>query len=150
MGPDRAKKIRTSDRLAARLDALGGHGRRGAGVVRNILTVRNPEAAPSEGQFATRLERLLRKARIPMPVRQYEVHGDDGAFVARLDFAWPKLQVAIEPDGLRWHTGRKAFERGIERANDLALTHWTVLHVTWDDLTKRRSVILRRLRDAGL
>ncbi len=119
-------------------------------MVRSILAVRDPGAAPSEGQFETRLERLLRRARIRMPIRQYEVRRQDGAFVARLDFAWPELAVAIEPDGLRWHEGRKAFERGIERANDLALTRWTVLHVTWDDLRKRKEVVLARLRDAGL
>jgi len=50
---------------------------------------------------------------------------------------------------MRWHTGRKAFERGIERANDLALTRWTVLHVTWNDL-RRPEVVRERLRDAGL
>ena len=137
------------DRLAVRLDALGGHGRRGAGVVRSILAVRDPEAAASESQFETRLERLLRRARMPMPTRQYEVRKQDGAFVARLDFAWPERRVAVEPDGLRWHSGRAAFERGIDRANDLALSRWTVLHVTWNDL-RRPEVVLERLRDAGL
>ena len=137
------------ERLTARLDALGGHGRRGTGVVRRILALRDAEAAPTEGVFETRFERLLRRAGIPMPVRQYEVRNEGGAFVARLDFAWPDLQVAVEPDGLRWHTGREAFERGIDRANDLALTRWTVLHVTWNDL-RRPEAVLGRLREAGL
>src|SRR5256885_8715629 len=46
---------------------------------------RDPDAAPTEGMFETLIERLLRRAGIEMPVRQYEVWDGD-EFIARIDF----------------------------------------------------------------
>jgi hypothetical protein len=76
------------DRMKERLETIGGNGRRGAGVLRELLALRDPDAAPTEGMFETLIERLLRKAGIEMPVRQYEVWDGD-EFIARIDFARP-------------------------------------------------------------
>jgi hypothetical protein len=50
--------------------------------------------------FETLIERLLRKAGIEMPVRQYEVWDGD-EFIARIDFAWLTVtpHVGLEPRG---------------------------------------------------
>ena len=135
------------DRLIDRLDAVGGRGRRGAGVAREILAVRDPGSAPTESMFETLLDRLLRGAGLPIPVRQHEVKQGD-IVLARLDFAWPELRVGLEAEGLRWHAGRQAFQRGVDRANDLALTRWTVIRVTWDDLVRRPDRVVVKLRQA--
>jgi hypothetical protein len=74
-------------RMKERLEVLGGHGRRGAGMLGDLLALRDPDAAPTEGMLETLIERLLRKAGIEMPVRQYEVLVN-GRLV-RLDFARP-------------------------------------------------------------
>jgi hypothetical protein len=78
---------RLFDRMKERLETLGGHGGRGAGVLREILALRDADAAPTEGMFETLMERLLRKAGIEMPVRQYEVRIN--CRLIRLDFARP-------------------------------------------------------------
>jgi hypothetical protein len=70
----------------APLKAPDESGRRGSGVLREILAVRHPDAAPTESMFETLVERILRKAGIELPVRQYEVWVD-GVLVARIDFA---------------------------------------------------------------
>ena len=92
------------DRMKERLEILGGHGRRGAGVLRELLALRDPDAAPTEGMFETLIERLLRRAGIEMPVRQYEVWDDD-EFIARIDFGrsgspWGK--ELADRDATRW------------------------------------------------
>ena len=86
------------DRMKERLEILGGHGRRGAGVLRELLALRDPDAAPTESMFETLIERLLRGAGIEMPVRQYEVWDGD-EFIARIDFAWLTVtpHVGLEP-----------------------------------------------------
>jgi len=94
-------------RMKERLDVLGGHGRRGAGMLGELLALRDPDAAPTEGMFETLIERLLRKAGIEMPVRQYEVQVN-GRLV-RLDFAWVRRRVALEPRGFWCHSGRRKF-----------------------------------------
>jgi hypothetical protein len=134
-------------RLGARLDALGASGRRGAGVLREILAVRHPDAAPTEGMFETLVERILRKAGIDVPVRQHEVWVD-GVLVARIDFAWVARRVGLEPVGYWCHSGRKRFQRGVDRANDLALTRWTIIYVTWEDLILRPGEFLAKLLKA--
>jgi hypothetical protein len=70
----------------APLKAPDESGRRGSGVLREILAVRHPDAAPTESMFETLVERILRKAGIELPVRQYEVWVD-GVVLARIDFA---------------------------------------------------------------
>jgi hypothetical protein len=134
-------------RLAARLDALGARGRRGAGVLREILAVRHPDAAPTESMFETLVERILRKAGIELPVRQYEVRVD-GVLLARIDFAWVARRVGLEPVGYWCHSGRKRFQRGVDRANDLSLTGWTIIYVTWEDLILRPDEFVARLLKA--
>ncbi|MCW3037172.1 MAG: hypothetical protein JWM17_2484 [Actinobacteria bacterium] len=133
-------------RMKERLEVLGGHGRRGAGMLGELLALRDPDAAPTEGMFETLIERLLRKAGIEMPVRQYEVLVN-GRLV-RLDFAWVKRSVALEPRGFWCHSGRRKFQSDIDRANDLALTRWLIIYATWEDLVRRPGKILSQLEDA--
>jgi very-short-patch-repair endonuclease len=44
---------------------------------------------------------------------------DEAGFVARVDFAYPDLKIAIEYDGL-WHGERQAFLSDRRRLNRLA------------------------------
>ena len=60
------------ERLARRLESLGARGRRGAGVMREILALGDPNARPTESMFETLVEQMLRKAYIERPVRQHE------------------------------------------------------------------------------
>jgi hypothetical protein len=134
------------DRMKDRLDVLGGHGRRGAGVLREILAMRDPDAAPTEGMFETLMERRVRKVGIEMPERQHHVLVN-GRLI-RLDFAWVRKLVALEPRGYWCHSGRKKFQSDIDRANDLALTGWTIIYVTWEDLVRRHDKVMGRLHEA--
>jgi hypothetical protein len=56
-------------------------------VLREILALRDPDAAPTESMFETLIERRLRAWGLEMPVRQYEV--SVGGRVVRIDFARP-------------------------------------------------------------
>ena len=40
---------------------------------------------------------------LPIPELQYEVIDGNGE-LRRLDFAWPDLRVAVEYDGVDWHS----------------------------------------------
>lgn len=129
--------------LRWRLDELGGRGRRGAGVLRAILDARG-----AGGLAGSALEvlflRLLRSAGLPLPVRQHEIELRGGA--VRVDFAFPRLRIAIELDGYRWHSGRGALQRDDERQNALVAAGWTVLRFTWDDVVGRPDYVLSFFR----
>ena len=95
----------------------------------------------AESPQETRLRVLLARAGLPAPVAQYRVF-DDAGFVARVDFAYPDLKLAIEYDGL-WHGERTAFLADRSRLNRLTAAGWLVLHVTADDLRHPERLVAR-------
>jgi G:T-mismatch repair DNA endonuclease (very short patch repair protein) len=100
----------------------------------------------AESPQETRLRLLLGRAGLPDPVAQFRVFDEEG-FVARVDFAYPDLKIAIEYDGL-WHGGTNAFLDDRRRMNRLAAAGWMVLHVTAGDMQhpERLAAQVRALR----
>ena len=133
--------------LRQRLEDLGGRGRRGAGILRSLLEDRDPRKAPPESVLEARLLRCIRQSRLPEPARQFEVR-DRGKLFARVDFAYPDVRLAIEADGYRYHSGRVAWQRDLERRNSLTSLGWRVIHVTWNDVVSGGERILAEIRQA--
>lgn len=98
----------------------------GVGVLAQLLRDRLDGVPESE------LERVflrkLQAARVPPPVRQFRIGR------RRIDFAYPDRRVAVELDGVRYHTGA-AFRLDRQRQNELIVLGWTILRFTWDDVT---------------
>lgn len=134
------------DCLRRLLQHDGARGRAGTGVLRSLVDARDPGAAPAESVLETRLARLLTDSSLPQPVRQHEVRV--AGRVARIDFAWPEVMVAVEADGYRYHSGRRAWSRDLSRRNLLTGAGWRVLHVTWDDVRSRPEATLAAIRRA--
>jgi very-short-patch-repair endonuclease len=131
-------------RLTQRLGELGGKGRPGSGIIRQLLAERRGHA-PTESIVEARLSSVLRAAGLPTPTRQLVI-GDEDRFVARVDFAYPEARVIIEVDGYRYHSGRSAWQRDIERNNALLGLGWSVLHVTWEQIHRRPERVVSQLR----
>jgi very-short-patch-repair endonuclease len=69
--------------------------------------------------------------------------------VARVDFAYPDAQVAIEVDGLRYHASRRALEADAARQNEIALAGFQVVRFSkrdLDDPTRVATKVRRILR----
>ncbi|MDQ3660154.1 MAG: DUF559 domain-containing protein, partial [Actinomycetota bacterium] len=85
---------------------------------------------------------------LPQPVAQFVVTNGD-RFVARVDFAWPDVKVAVEAVGRKHHEGR--WERDVTRLNALTECGWTVIFVTWEDLHLRpRETLMSIARALGI
>lgn len=120
--------------LWRRLDELGGSGRSGTAVLRNILDGRDEHAA--ESRLEVKVWRLLVRSGLPKPVRQHPVRIDGRSY--RLDFAWPSFRVAVEADGFATHGARRrVFHADRRRAAILVSAGWRVVPVTWKDATTR-------------
>jgi very-short-patch-repair endonuclease len=117
--------------MAGTLDRLGGRGRRGAGVLRELVAERDSATAPTQSVLEDELLRVLRRAGLPEPVRQYEVAG------VRLDAAYPEIRLGIEADSRIWHGARFDVQRNSEKANVLLAHGWRVLHFTPGDIRRR-------------
>ena len=124
------------DELSGLLSAPEALRRRGTKTLRAFVTERRGQSgAASESVLETHLIRLLKRARLPMPLQQYTVTLDGGGR-ARIDFAYPHLMLAIEADGYRWHSGKQRWASDLDRRNALTTAGWRVLHLTWDDVER--------------
>jgi very-short-patch-repair endonuclease len=119
-----AGKLTTLATLRAEAAELTGRGCRRARQAAALAD--GLAASPQE----TRLRLLLHRSSLPRPVAQHQVR-HRGRFIARLDFAWPELRVALEYEGA-WHTTRIAEDR--RRIEALQAAGWRVLFVTAADL----------------
>jgi len=77
-----------------------------------------------------------------------QVLRDDGELAAVVDVAFAERRIALEVDGLAFHTDPEQFQRDRTRQNWLVNHGWAVLRFTWDDLTQRRRRVLRTIREA--
>jgi very-short-patch-repair endonuclease len=138
-----AKRLVTLPGLETTVLAHGKKGRRGVGVLRKLVNERcdsNPDSV-----LESRMMRLCRAHDLPLPRFQYVIrHGK--AFVAKVDFAYPEIKLAIELDGYEKHSSFDAFQHDRTRQNDLVELGWTVLRFTWNDVVDRPEKVATRIR----
>lgn len=118
------------------LDDVARRGRAGAGVIRGVLDERALGRARPDGLLEARMARILREHGLPTPHFQYTVR-QRGRFVARVDFAYPDVLLALEVDGFEVHGTPAALQRDLARQNVLVALGWRVLRFTWLDVVRR-------------
>jgi very-short-patch-repair endonuclease len=133
-------------RLEKRLAAVGGSGRRGVRFLRSLIDERR-DAGVSESELETRLLRALREERLPIPLTQYEIR-HEGRLVARADFAYPEVKLAIEAYGKGHHSTWVDQEHDLARQNELIALGWRVVVVTWSRLHQERTAVMRTISRA--
>ncbi|OUZ08566.1 hypothetical protein BHE97_12870 [Aeromicrobium sp. PE09-221] len=108
------------------------------------------EGAESPRESWVRL--LLVTARFPEPELQVRVLDGDGHFIARVDMAYVRWQVAVEYDGY-WHErSARQRERDRDRRECLERLGWTVIVIYDTDLSDPRKIpwrIFHALREQG-
>lgn len=108
--------------------------------------------AESPGETLTRF--LISESDIENPVSQLDITDELGAWLARVDFAWPRRKALLEFDGMRkltrdlrpGETPAQAVAREKRREDRLRAAGWLVLRVTWDDVRLRPQQTLARIR----
>ena len=86
---------------------------------------------------------MLHDAGMPLPELNYLVHGRDGAFVARVDLAYPSRRLVLEYEGDHHRVERRQWHKDIRRQARLEDLGWRVIRVTASDLTDPTDLILR-------
>jgi len=126
------------------------HARRGRGgtaAMRKVLDERALLDPRMESRLETEFWRLVASAGLRPPTPQVEVF-DGAGFVARVDFAYLDLEIAIELDGKAFHLTSDAFEADREKRERLRAAGWIVLEFTWDMVVRRPDYVLTVLRKA--
>ena len=123
------RKIARLERLQRRLGEIADGRHHGVRALRRLVDERVGRPV-SESTFETVLLPALRAARLPEPIPQHKIR-DGSRVVARPDFAYPDLMIAIEADSRAHHSSPSDWERDLARRNRLTAMGWLVIQVTW-------------------
>lgn len=74
--------------------------------------------------------KLIRAAGLPTPQTQVRIAGWPA------DFLWPDQKLIVEFDGYQFHGHRAAFERDRRRDQAHIAAGYTVIRITWRQLTE--------------
>jgi hypothetical protein len=94
-------------------------------------------------------ERFLgfcRAASLPEPEVNAWISLEDGV-AYKADFLWREAGLVAETDGYRFHSGRRAFEHDRMRDQRLTLAGFTVVRLTWRQLTQEPDRVLATVKD---
>jgi very-short-patch-repair endonuclease len=124
------RDLTTIGRLYRLLERAGGRGCPGTAVLRDLLDTRDNGQAPTQSEMEDAFIAMVRRHRLPEPVRQYPL------LWPPVDFAYPECRVAIETDGRRFHGGRRAQARDRRRDREARAQGWVLIRVVWEDLVE--------------
>jgi hypothetical protein len=132
---------------AAEVEAVAGAhpGARGLKRLRALLPLVDG-GAESPQETAARL--ALIDGGLPAPRTQFEVFGEYGEFIARLDMAYDEVRVGIEYDGAQHWTDPGVRQRDIDKQFELTRLDWFVIRVSRDLLWYRRPTYVARVEHA--
>ena len=132
--------------LEAEVDRLSQKGRFGIGPLRRYLDDRALGDQRPDGLLEPRMARLMRKYDLPPATFQYRVKDGQGRFVARVDFAYPELKIAIEVDGWEKRAKPERMDADHARQARLAGRGWVVVRFSWNQIVRRPAWVAAQLR----
>jgi hypothetical protein len=113
--------------------AVDQAGRRGIVAVRELIPLADGRA---ESPMESEARLAMMDGGLPMPELQYEIVDGNGE-LRRVDFAWPEKAVAVEYDGLDWHSGPEAMRKDRRRQAALHDVGWVVIAIIFEDVRYR-------------
>jgi hypothetical protein len=142
-----ARGITTLGDLDFCLYLTARQGRGGSRVLRELIRSRaRLDRIPTTPLETVILEALI-EGELPPPRVQFEIHDNDGRFVAKPDFVYPEARLVIEGHSRLWHLGATSQARDADRHNDLERLRYRVVYATWPDATRYRRQLVNRVRD---
>jgi hypothetical protein len=119
------RRIVTLGQLRRTLDSRGPNGVRGWGRLDAFVEERRGTKPTGSGKETTFRRGLITRG-LPKPIPQFTITDDVGRFVARVDFAYPAIKLAIEVDGSQ-HADLAQWRADLERQNRLTIVRWHFL-----------------------
>lgn len=138
---DAALRSRTCTRADMWRAAIEQAGRRGIVAVRELLPLADARA---ESPMESEARLAMIDGGLPIPELQYEIVDGNGE-LRRVDFAWPEQRVAVEYDGLDWHSGEDAMVSDRKRTAALMDVGWVVIAIIFEDVRYRAPDFVARI-----
>jgi very-short-patch-repair endonuclease len=115
--------------LGRRLQALGTRGRRGTGLLADLMAERQGRMRHADSEPQRRLGEVLAEAGLPPARVEHPVRLPSGR-MAYIDAAFPEALLAIEVDSYLHHSTLSDWSRDRARNNELIALGWRVLSIT--------------------
>ena len=131
------RKLLTLAELRSTSTRLATKGRPGGRRFRAAVDARSVASTIPESVPERLLADMLVRQGLPAPIHQHVIRAHDGAFVARVDLAYPEAMLVIEYDSVEHHTGTTAHIRDSARRDAIGDLGYTVLTATSADLKDR-------------
>jgi very-short-patch-repair endonuclease len=90
---------------------------------------------------------LLVLAGLPPEESQFVIRDQRLRFVARVDFAYPKVRLIVEVDGFEFHRERADYRADRRKANAFSRVRWWLLRFTWEDVMMHPDYVVQAVRD---
>lgn len=118
--------------------------RRGTARLRQVIRSFADSDVRTRSEMEERFHALVLGADLPRP----EVNGtvELGEITIEADAVWRDAKLIVELDSRQAHLTMNAFETDRERDRAAALHGWTVIRVTWRQLTEESRRLIRDLR----
>ncbi|MGZ4232591.1 MAG: DUF559 domain-containing protein [Solirubrobacteraceae bacterium] len=145
---DQAEILRLLD-IDALLDQIERNKARPAAKrLRAVLDEHYIGSTPTWSELEELLLGACRRAGLPIPEVNALIDPHDADPTAiRVDFVWRDARVIVETDGHGTHSTRQAFEEDRLRDQRLIVAGWTVIRITWRQLTRRPDEVIERLAE---
>jgi len=130
---DAALRSGTCNRAELWRAAVEQSRRRGIVAVRELIPLAD---ALAESPMESEARLAMIDGGLPIPKLQYEIL-DGNRERRRVDFAWPQYRIAVEYDGLDWHSEPDAMKRDRRRRAALEAVGWIVIAIVFEDVRYR-------------
>jgi Protein of unknown function (DUF559) len=141
---DRALGARLTSRTAIREAIARCPSRAGVAVLTSLLDPERPSSVTASRPEELLLA-LIRRAHLPEPeanVPLGDPHSERELERYRPDLLWRRQKVVVEFDSWLHHSGHRAFRSDRRRDVEMRIAGWTVIRVTWADLTEEPERVL--------
>jgi very-short-patch-repair endonuclease len=141
------RNLTNRSKLWSAASALGGPGRAGIPVLRDVLMTIGTDP-PSDSDLESRGVLLIERLGWRPAVRQHEVMRPDGR-KARLDFAWVENLFCIELHG-RQHDAHERKRSDHRRDAMLRRLGWHIVYLCWEEIVLEAEATMAFLREEAL
>ena len=116
-----------SERLKSQIELPRFRGQRGVVQLRSLTPLVVPEVeSPAESVVLLQII----DGGLPIPTAQWLVRDDRQVIIARLDFGYPEIKLAVEYDGEDVHSSVEQRAHDLRRRDRLIAAGWTVVVLT--------------------
>lgn len=134
----------TIDRLDREVAVSGGRGVAGTRKYRRVVAAVSYDQSGSVAEID--LKHIVDEAPVPTPIQQLRVRlprGDN----TYPDFAWPDRRRIVEVDGFESHRDPVAFQRDLDRQNQLMDLGWEIRRFTASDIRNNPESVMSELTE---